>query len=396
MLAYCEQLLSGTAVRAAATDAFARFRQEVVAANRLDSVNPEALLLRSTRRAALARIPPVATGTRSLRGIVRTRGETCGLVPELLAAHAEEQLSSADEERLARHLSACSACHDVAERFMRAEHAYRDPPEGSMPAELVSTIVAALAAASPAPHGDPAPVTAASPASNGEPAASAYRANGVSASEGNGGAPDPPPRQTSRADEAPTVVVPALELSDDDDEEMPSRASQFLTGDFALRVLTPGFVVAVGVVVALAIAGVFSSSKQSQDAASTPASVPAPVGGATLVAASHAHASTVPDNLAREAKLAQEKRRAAEEAARAARAAKHAKPPAVETTPSAGTTSPPPTTVTPRTTPTPTKPTRYSAQKVQKRTTKRPSSSPSPSPSGTQTTPGPSGTTPGN
>jgi hypothetical protein len=390
VLAYCEELLSGPAVRAAAADAFAGFRREVVSANRLDAVNPEALLLRSTRRAALERATPGAGG-RSLRDVVRRRRATCDLVPDLLAAHAEELLSSADEERLARHLSACSECHELAERFMRAEHAYRDPPDRPLPRDLVNTIVAALAAASVSDAASRTSRPDGAVSANGEVAQRTARAS----SPANGGRTAPRAREAARPrltrDDSPTLIVPALEHSGAERHRAPAIANRLLSGEFAVRVLIPALVVGAGVIVTLAIAGVFSSSDQGGGPARTPSTLPAQIAPPTLVAASHAPASSVPDELARAAKLAQDKRRQQEAAARAAKAAK-AKAAADETAATDATT-PPPVGTTPETSSTQsgtsTQQQRYSAQKVRKRTTKRPPSSPSgPSPGGTQTGPG--------
>jgi hypothetical protein len=371
VLAYCEELLSGPAVGVAAADAFARFRREVIAADRLASVNPEALLLRSTRRAALERAPR-GDGGRSLRDVVRGRRATCDGVPELLAAHAEELLSEADEERLARHLSACSACHELAERFMRAEHAYRDPPDRPVPAQLVNTIVAALSAA--ASH-DADEIRAARPINrNGDvsraASGSALAVNGARSERPQ--APPPPARRFDpRDDDAPTVVVPALESRRERDDRVSALLTRLLSGDFAVRVGIPAAVVAVGVIVTLAIAGVFSSSDQrGSPPAQAPSTLPARLAPATLVAASHAPASSVPEELARAAQLAQDKRR--QEAA-AARAQKQSTAPTTgsTTTPTAETT--PPAQSVQKVTPTKTQ---YNAEKG-KRTTKRPPSSPS-------------------
>jgi hypothetical protein len=359
VLAYCEELLSGPVVSVAAADAFARFRREVLSADRLDSVNPEALLLRSTRRAALERAP-TGDGGRSLRDVVRGRRATCDLVPDLLAAHAEEALSEADEERLARHLSACSACHDLAERFMRAEHAYRDPPDRAVPAALVSTIVAALTAA-------------ASHEANAEPVTRNGDVVHAPAVTGNGSG------TRRRPEEAPTVVVPALEPYGRPRAREPAVLTRLLSGDFAVRVLIPAVVVCAGVIVTLAIAGVFSSSDQrGAPAVATPNTVPTKLAPATLVAASHRPASSIPDELARAAELAAQKRRQAAAASRAARARQDAQTSTEGATTTSGVTpaaeTTPPAQSVQKVTPT-TK--HYSAQKVRKRTEKRPPSSPS-------------------
>src|SRR5687768_8007389 len=56
VLAYCEHVAPGVAP-AAAADAFARFRRDVVEARDPLALDPEAALLRATRLAAAARAP---------------------------------------------------------------------------------------------------------------------------------------------------------------------------------------------------------------------------------------------------------------------------------------------------------------------------------------------------
>ena len=397
MLAYCEELLSGPAVGAAVADAFARFRREVVGSDRLDAVNPEALLLRSTRRAALDRTSPGAGG-RSLRDVVRGRKATCDLVPQLLAAHAEELLSRADEERLARHLSTCSDCHDLAERFMRAEHAYRDPPDRTLPSDLVNTIVAALAAAAASPRTERASRADRPRSTNGDLAGRSSRpparANGAR-QRPTPTAADRPHRTRLSGDDAPTVVIPALETAGAHAPRRPAFASRLVSGEFAVRVLIPAGVVGAGVIVTLAIAGVFSSSDQRGGPARAPSTLPAArIAPPTLVAASHAPASSVPEELARAAKLAQDKRRQEAAAAREAKAEREARAAADDAAATPGATPPAVDTTSQnnaaRSDTQTQQEQRYNAQKVRKRTTKRPPSSPSgPSPgSGTQTGPG--------
>src|SRR5256714_508491 len=87
--------------------------------------DPERLLLTATRRAAAPRAPrPEARS-----GLfARRRAATCQFVPELLAARAADDLSTADRLRLARHLERCEDCRAAEEHFAAAEHAYADAP----------------------------------------------------------------------------------------------------------------------------------------------------------------------------------------------------------------------------------------------------------------------------
>lgn len=129
--------MAGDAAAAtAAAEAFAQFRAAVVAADDLASLDPEALLVNATRHAAAHHAGIVATGV-------------CAEVPELLAARAGRDISAPDLERLDGHLAACWTCRAPVARFKAAERAYRDPPDGSVPPEAATVIVAALAAAAP-------------------------------------------------------------------------------------------------------------------------------------------------------------------------------------------------------------------------------------------------------
>src|SRR3954468_455897 len=106
--AYCEAVAPDHA-EAAAAEAFARFRRDVVAARDPLALDPEAALVRATRLAAAARAPRAD----STHG--RGRGGACALVRELLAARAEGELTDGDRGRLARHLERCPACRAAEE-----------------------------------------------------------------------------------------------------------------------------------------------------------------------------------------------------------------------------------------------------------------------------------------
>jgi hypothetical protein len=146
VLAYCRQIAGDAHAGAAAADAFARFRAEVVDTDDLSNLNPEALLINATRRTAAGHAPRAPLGV-------------CAVVPLLLAARADRSISIGELEILEEHLADCWACRAPVARFQAAERAYRDPPDPSIDPEVGARIVAAMAAAVPA-DGDEATVAA--------------------------------------------------------------------------------------------------------------------------------------------------------------------------------------------------------------------------------------------
>ncbi len=159
VLAYTEQVARpGRSVDAAA-EAFAQFRLAVVAADDPYDVDPERTLLRGTRFAAAAAAPRQLPLRVKLRGVAPAR-TACALVPELLAARAEEELSAADGERLARHLARCAPCAAAETRFRAGERAYRAAPEAPPVAFAAQAIMEALLHAAPAAARPPAAVPA--------------------------------------------------------------------------------------------------------------------------------------------------------------------------------------------------------------------------------------------
>jgi len=166
VLAYTEHVARpGRSVDAAAA-AFVHFRRAVVAADDPYDVDPERTLLRGTRFAAAAAAP------RELPLRVRLRGSgtgrsACELVPELLAARAEGELSPADTERLSRHLTRCAPCSAAEARFRAGERAYREAPDAPPVAFAAQAIMEALLHCAPstasARKEQPAPAVAAAP-----------------------------------------------------------------------------------------------------------------------------------------------------------------------------------------------------------------------------------------
>lgn len=155
VLAYCEAVCPPAAAERAAAEAFARFRAAVATVEDPRSLDPGTLLLGATRHAAalltVTPTPPADGGLRRRLGAVRGLGasETCALIPDLLAARAEGALSTADQERLARHLERHPACRALADTIDRAEAAYASPPSRMVPIGALTEIMLALTAAAP-------------------------------------------------------------------------------------------------------------------------------------------------------------------------------------------------------------------------------------------------------
>lgn len=151
VLAYCEAVCPPASAERAAAEAFARFRSVVANAADPRVLDPDALLLTTTRHAA-ASLTPVPTPAPSLRNRLGVRGaspETCALVPGLLAARAEGELSAPDRERLAKHLERDASCRRLADAVERAERAYTSPPARTVPIGALTEIMLALAGAAP-------------------------------------------------------------------------------------------------------------------------------------------------------------------------------------------------------------------------------------------------------
>src|SRR5947209_10666635 len=174
VLAYCDHLAAPGRALEAAGEAFAAFRRAVRDAEDLRTLDPEALLLRATRRAAAAHAPQPETPSGLF---ARRRAATCQLVPQLLAVRAEGELSAADRLRLSRHLEHCENCRAAQDRFVAAARAYVEAPSTPPEPGTAGGLLAALRAA--APNADergvqaplPAEATTAGPAGNGASAA---------------------------------------------------------------------------------------------------------------------------------------------------------------------------------------------------------------------------------
>lgn len=152
VLAYAEQVAAAGRALEATADAFSRFRAAVVTAADPCAVDPERTLLRATRFGAAAAAPR----SMPLRARLRGGPAACLLVPELLAARAERELTGADVARLARHLARCPACRSAEARFRAGERAYREAPDVPPPPWAAEAIMRALVGTGP-PAGDAAP-----------------------------------------------------------------------------------------------------------------------------------------------------------------------------------------------------------------------------------------------
>jgi hypothetical protein len=152
-LAYAEHVAPGKAGLIAAA-AFARFRAAVAAG--VGGSDPDALLLRMTRRAAAAHSLPASTS--------QNAGESpdC-MTRELLVGWMEETLAPARHDAFEQHVADCADCAARIARFEAAERAYAHPPRAPVPWSIARLIVSALVTAAPvtACGGDVAAVRAA-------------------------------------------------------------------------------------------------------------------------------------------------------------------------------------------------------------------------------------------
>lgn len=211
VLAYCERVCAPGRAAEGAADAFARFRAAVVNTPEVDGLDPDRLLLSVTRHAAAERAPrPAPEGLTRRLAARRGHPSPCELVPELLVARAEGELSAADLERLEHHLQRCSACRAAAERFEAAEQAYRDPPPLAIAPEVASGILAALVRAAPVTTGEAIANGAPPPLPAGEPEAAVEQATpGNAEPEPDGAEPEPAGAEPEPAGAEPMPEPPA-------------------------------------------------------------------------------------------------------------------------------------------------------------------------------------------
>jgi hypothetical protein len=299
VLAYCELACRPQAAATVSAEAFAGFRAEVARAERPEAVDPEALLLSQTRRAA-ARHAPHSEPRRGLLARRTPGRNACELMPELLVARTDGTLSEADRDRLARHLERCEACQAIARRFHAAERAYGDPPPEPISGEVFGRLLSALASA--------APVSPEFAEANGSPAAP----------QAKPGTHEPPPDHIPAAD--PRIATGDPEVQGDakpgnDDPESPvvipplsaptestsgagilgplrrgralprarradplGRADgQRAGGAWAWRIALPAALLVAAVAGALAVAGIFGSGSRAGSRRSIAHTPPPPV-----------------------------------------------------------------------------------------------------------------------
>ena len=275
VLAYCEAVAEPGRGLEAAGEAFARFRREVRAAAEPRALDPEALLLSATRRAAAARAPePEAP-----RGLLARRlGTTCPLVPELLAVRADGKLTTADRLRLSRHLERCESCRAAEERFNAAERAYVDAPDEAPPTEMAGGLLAALRAAAPNADERRAPVAPKPAEPVDEEAAPAETAEDDDR-EPVAAAPEPPANGNGNGARAAAAAGPPT-LSWDPADVAAATGATPARGRWrriATRIAVPTLILAAAVVTALAVAGAFTGGdKQSSGSIQTESVVPTP------------------------------------------------------------------------------------------------------------------------
>lgn len=311
VLAYCEHVCApGSAVQAAA-ESFARFRVAVVDAEDLGQLDPEAALISATRNAAAVRTPPPEpAGGLAARLAGRRHSRACELMPALLLARVEGELSDADRQRLREHLARCAGCRASEERFRAAEAGYREASAADVPEDARQAIARALEGAAP---------VVAMPQANGN-GSLAPTAHSPQVEEPPAVIEEPPiVEQPLAADEPPPVEDPPQRLDEDAGEVAgaPSDPEPATThtrmrsalayagrpgasvprrrrGEEGARshgpawgVLLPGLVLVGALVVALAIAGVFSGGGHTART-----STPPPLSATPRPLAVHAAAGT--------------------------------------------------------------------------------------------------------
>jgi hypothetical protein len=118
---YCEEAcrpeLAETACEAALRELLARLR-----AREVEPVDVEEMLLQATRSAAAGRFQ-VETAPRRLRRSRVPSDPTCLAMPELLAAHANGELTG-DASPIEHHLERCLTCARTIARMTHAERAF--------------------------------------------------------------------------------------------------------------------------------------------------------------------------------------------------------------------------------------------------------------------------------
>ncbi len=351
VLAYCRQVAGDARAADAAADAFAQFRAAVVATRDLAGLNPEALLINTTRKAAASRAARAPLGV-------------CAVVPLLLAARADKTISPVDLDCLEQHLEGCWACRAPVARFHAAERAYRDPPEPAIDPAIAAQIIAAMAAAPG--HGAEPPTANGSadqpPTAGVVPvAAEAERAaaGGATTEFRTSDEPEADPAAvasvTSKGSSEPARSRARLAAGLPRVRRPGARAARARAGRVRdrgrsssrsrLAVMLPIAVVLVALLVALSVAGVFAANDPaSSPRVDVPADAPADTEPADVVVvpgADQASSDDVEQAKARERARTQRKRDAAAKPESGAQTPA-TPPPAAVAPPAAAATNPPP------------------------------------------------------
>ena len=149
MLAYCEHVAAPRQAGLAAAHAFQQLRAHLVDAGGDETaINLDALLLRSTRRAAAARGIHAMAPVAATNGAAPAEPAPChGLETDLVAQI--EQPAPDVRAQLEAHLKTCPACKRAMERLESGQRAFDKPPRAPLPARIAEQLIAALVAAAP-------------------------------------------------------------------------------------------------------------------------------------------------------------------------------------------------------------------------------------------------------
>jgi sortase A len=127
-LAYCSKVCAPGTIADAVEASFARVFERAAADGATDDDSLDASLRSAVRSESAARSSTATAGVPARRLLERladpTRGGACELMPALLAARADGQLSEGDRERMTAHLRRCADCRAVEQRFAEAEQAF--------------------------------------------------------------------------------------------------------------------------------------------------------------------------------------------------------------------------------------------------------------------------------
>jgi sortase A len=127
-LAYCSKVCAPEAISDAVEAAFARVFEGAAASGETDDETLDRSLRTAVRTEAASRSSAASSGVPARRLLERladpNRAGACELMPALLAARADGQLSEGDRERTAAHLRRCADCRAAEHRFNEAERAF--------------------------------------------------------------------------------------------------------------------------------------------------------------------------------------------------------------------------------------------------------------------------------